>query len=227
MDVVGSELAHRDPTYTGNITKEQFESLLSSICPEISLELIRTIVGMFVNWHNGLVQYQHFVQMLNESSLNLVYQTGNNLNHLLKHDDHSQCLCPQLPPLVSPHPQHGLPGARAVLQKKVWHKLHWLPLSMESTCTTSWWLVIHRSPSVAEKLDSFTQSIPGPRHYRQWQDQSGRLPPHPSTVWYTPEQRGVFSSAWDHGPSAHRSTGLPSIFTNVSVRWTVATLPCH
>ena len=124
MDVVGSELAHRDPTYTGNITKEQFESLLNSVCPEISPELISKIAAMFVNWHNGFVKYELFVQMLNKSSLNLVYQTGNNLNHLLKHNNRPLCLSPQLPALVSPYPQHGLPGAKALLQKKVWQKIY-------------------------------------------------------------------------------------------------------
>ena len=119
MDVVGSELAQRDPTHTGNITKEQFESFLGSICPDISLELVRTIAGKLINWCNGLVNYGHFVQMVNELALKSVYQTGNNLNHLLRHDDQSLCLSAQLPALVSLHPQHGIPGARALLRKKV------------------------------------------------------------------------------------------------------------
>ena len=138
MDVVGSELAHRDPTCSGNITKEQFESLLHAICPEISVELVSTVAAMFINWHNGLVKYEHFVQMLNNSSLNSVYQTGNNLNQLLKHNNHPPCLSPQLPALVSPYPQHGLPGAKALLQKKAWQNytyddyLHGLPIDIMS-----------------------------------------------------------------------------------------------
>lgn len=119
MDVVHSELAHRDPACTGILTTEKFQSFLSIFCPEISHELVGALARMFVDKQNGFVEYEHFMQILNPSSLTSAYQTGNDLNRLLQHKDQLLCLSAQLPALVSPHPQHGLPGARILLQKKV------------------------------------------------------------------------------------------------------------
>ncbi|XP_019852995.1 PREDICTED: EF-hand calcium-binding domain-containing protein 6-like [Amphimedon queenslandica] len=108
-----------DPSGTGLVTSEIFQQLVLSLCPQLSQEELLHITKKFQDSAN-MINYTALLKGL--PSIQPVYKTGNDLATLLSHSPAPTVNLPFLSlPITSP-PQHGLPGVKVKLQRKLLEK---------------------------------------------------------------------------------------------------------
>lgn len=109
-------MRYNDPSSTGLVSSEVFQQLLLTLCPQLSCEELVYVTKQFQESAN-MVNYTALMKGL--SPVQPVYKTGNDLGTLLSHCPAPTVSLPILSfPVTSP-PQHGLPGVRVKLQRKV------------------------------------------------------------------------------------------------------------
>ena len=113
---IRSYFSCNDPSSTGLVTSEVFQQLVLSLCPQLSHDELLHITKKFQDSAN-MVNYTALLKGL--PPIQPVYRTGNDLATLLSHSPAPTVTLPYLSlPITSP-PQHGLPGVKVKLQRKV------------------------------------------------------------------------------------------------------------